>query len=110
MMCFFFISALNHRLHVNYDNSPMQYTQIFHVCKNGVFQMKNYDNFLILAQNIDRGFTRDPCFGAKIRRKYIPVNPSFTIIFKWDVTGCTLYGRMGIMFSFKLIHCEGSKR
>ena len=27
----------------HYDDTPMQYTAIFHGCKNGNFQMKNYD-------------------------------------------------------------------
>ena len=40
----------------------MQYTAIFHGCKNDKFQMKNYDIFLIFAQNIlvDRGYTVEP--------------------------------------------------
>ena len=35
----------------------MQYIAIFHDCKNGDFQMKNSDIFLIFAQNIDCGYT-----------------------------------------------------
>ena len=35
----------------------MQYTAIFHGCKNGNFQMKNCDVFLMFAQNIDCGYT-----------------------------------------------------
>ena len=35
-----------------YENMPMQYTTIFHGRKNDNFQMKNYDSFLIFAQNI----------------------------------------------------------
>ena len=64
---------------LHYENTSMQYTAIFHSCKNDNFQMKNCDIFLIFAQNIDRG-THDLCFRAKIRKKiYTPVNPSFTI-------------------------------
>ena len=37
----------------HYDNTPMQYTAIFHPCKNGRFKLKNCDIFLIFAQNID---------------------------------------------------------
>ena len=38
-----------------YDNKPMQYTIIFHGCKNGKFQMKHKTIFIfILAQNIVR--------------------------------------------------------
>ena len=39
----------------HYEN--MQYTMIFHGCKNYNFQMKNSDIFLIFAQNIDFGYT-----------------------------------------------------
>ena len=41
----------------HYDNKPIQYTAIFHGCKNDYFQMKNCDDFLIFAQNIDCGYT-----------------------------------------------------
>ena len=40
---------------LNYDNTLIQYTVIFHGCKIYHFQMKNGDIFLIFAQNIDRG-------------------------------------------------------
>ena len=50
----------------HYENTPIQYTVIFHGCKNDYFQMKNYDVFLIFAQNIDRGYTLEPphCGGS----------------------------------------------
>ena len=35
------------RLH--YENTPMQYTAIFHGCKNVHFQMKNFNIFAIFA-------------------------------------------------------------
>ena len=41
----------------HYENMPMQYTAIFHGCKNDNFQMKNCDIFLIFAQNIDCGYS-----------------------------------------------------
>ena len=41
----------------HYDNTPVQYTAIFHGCENDNFQMKNCDICLIFAQNIDRGYT-----------------------------------------------------
>ena len=63
----------------------VQYTAIFHGCKNDNFQMKYFDIFLIFAQNIDCGYTLEPpqreavltsthnlCFGAKIRKNCIP--------------------------------------
>ena len=63
-------------------------TAIFHGCKNDNFQMFFFFFFffLIFAQNIDCGYneavltsTHNLCFGAKVRKKYTPVNPSFTI-------------------------------
>ena len=38
----------------------VQYTAIFHGCKNDNFQMKFFDIFLIFAQNIDCGYTLEP--------------------------------------------------
>ena len=38
----------------------MQYTAIFHGCKNVHFQMKMFNIFLIFAQNIDCGYTLEP--------------------------------------------------
>ena len=58
---------------------PMQYTAIFHGYKNDKFQMKNYDIFLIFAQNIDRGYTLEPPqVGCK---------------------GCNLHGHASMMFN-----------
>ena len=45
---------------LHYENTPMQYTSIFHGCKNVNFQMKNCDVFLTFAQNIDCGYTLEP--------------------------------------------------
>ena len=44
----------------HYENTPVQYTAIFHSCKSDNFQMKKCDNFLIFAQNIDSGYTLEP--------------------------------------------------
>ena len=41
----------------HYANMSVQYTAIFHGCKNDNFQMKIFDFFLIFAQNIDCGYT-----------------------------------------------------
>ena len=70
----------------------MQYAAIFKGCKNGNFQMKNCDIFLIFAQNIDFWYTLEPpqrggsneypqsLFKSKNKKiMYTPVNPSFTI-------------------------------
>ena len=44
----------------HYANMSVQYTAIFHGCKNGNLQMKKCEIFLIFAQNIDRGYTLEP--------------------------------------------------
>ena len=70
----------------------MQYAAIFHGCKNDNFQMKKVDDFLIFAQNIDRGYTfnrlseavltstHNLCFRAKIRKNVYPCKPQFYYI------------------------------
>ena len=45
---------------LHYENTPMQYTAIFHGRKNDNFPMKNCDIFHIFAQNIDCGYTLEP--------------------------------------------------
>ena len=79
----------------HYANTPMQYTTIFYCCKNVHFQMNFF--FLIFAENIDCEYTLEPpqrggsneCpqsnFWSKNKKKYTPVNPSFTIYIK---VGC----------------------
>ena len=72
----------------HYDKTHMQYTVIFHGCKNDNFQMKNCDFFLILAQNIDHGYTlqavltntHNLCLTAKIRKNVCPCKPQFYYI------------------------------
>ena len=44
----------------HYANMSVQYTAIFHCCKNDNFQMKIFDVFLIFTQNIDCGYTLEP--------------------------------------------------
>ena len=63
----------------------MQYTAIFHGCKNDYFQMKNCDVFLIFAQNIDcvcmleppqRGGSNEypqSMFQSNNKKQYIPL-------------------------------------
>ena len=48
------------RLNQHYANMSVQYTEIFHGCKNDNFQLKFFDYFYIFAQNIDRGYTLEP--------------------------------------------------
>ena len=81
------------RSHTNhYENLPMQYKEIFKVVKNENFLLKNFDIFLIFAQNIDCGYTLEPprrgssneypqsMFWSKNKKnRYTPANPSFTI-------------------------------
>ena len=44
----------------HYENTPMQCTVIFFTFKNDNFLLKNFDSFLIFAQNIDCGYTLEP--------------------------------------------------
>ena len=71
----------------HYEIIPMQYTAIFHGCKNVHFQMKHFDIFLIFAQTIDCGYneavltsTHNLCFRAKIRKNVYPCKPQFYYI------------------------------
>ena len=70
----------------------VQYTAIFHGCKNDNFQMKKFEFFLIFAQNIDCGYTLEPpprggsneypqsMFWSKNKKNmYTRVNPTFAI-------------------------------
>ena len=76
----------------HYANMSVQYTAIFHGCKNDNFQMKNFDIFLIFAQNIDCGYTLEPpqrggsneypqsMFWSKNKKNmYTRVNPTVSI-------------------------------
>ena len=61
--------------------TPMQYTPIFHGCKNDNFQMKNCDNFLIIAQNKDCWYTvltstQNLCLEQN-KKMYTPANARF---------------------------------
>ena len=93
----------------HYNYIPMLYSAIFRGCKKDNFQMKNYDNFLIFAQNIDRGYTLEPpqrggsneypqsmFFSKNKKIKYIPVHTSFTIQ-KWGVRGYKSHGHVILM-------------
>ena len=41
----------------HYENTPMQYTAIFHGDKNDNFQLQSFGYFHIFAQNICCGYT-----------------------------------------------------
>ena len=91
------ISSLNEPISIlkqsgHYANMSVQYTAIFHGCKNDNFQMKFFDIFLIFAQNIDCGYTLEPpqrggsneypqsMFWSKNKKNmYTRVNPTFSI-------------------------------
>ena len=51
--------ARQYKRRLIWDNR-MQYTTMFHGCKNDSFQMKICDDFLIFAQTIDRGYMLEP--------------------------------------------------
>ena len=71
----------------------MQYAEIFKVVKNENFQKKNFDIFLIFAQNTDCGYTLEPpqrggsneypqsMFWSKNKKnRYTPAKPQFLYI------------------------------
>ena len=70
----------------------MQYTAIFHGCKNVHFQMNFFNIFLIFAQNIDCGYTLEPpqgggsneypqsMFWSKNKKNVYPCKPQFYYI------------------------------
>ena len=77
---------------IHYANMSVQYSAIFHGCKNDNFQMKMFDIFLIFAQKIDCGYTLEPpqrggsneypqsLFWSKNKKNmYTRVNPTFSI-------------------------------
>ena len=70
----------------------VQYTAIFHGCKNDNFSDENFNIFLIFAQNIDCGYTLEPpqgggsneypqsmFWGKNKKNMYTRVNPTFSI-------------------------------
>ena len=70
----------------------MQYTEIVFSLKIENFQLKNFDIFLIFAQNIDCGYTlelprgggskeypQSMFWGKNKKNRYTPAYPSFTI-------------------------------
>ena len=73
-------------------------TGIFSALKFENFQLKNFDIFLIFAQNIDCGYTlellneavlmstHNLCFGAKIRKIGIPLHTP-VLLYKSGVKG-----------------------
>ena len=68
-------------LHVfYYENTPMQYTAIFHGCENVYFQMTIFNIFLIFAPEAVLTCTHNQCFGAKIRKIVYPFQPQFYYI------------------------------
>ena len=44
----------------HYENTPMQYTEIFYVVEKEIFRRNFLIFFLIFAQNIDCGYTLEP--------------------------------------------------
>ena len=77
---------------IHYENLPIQYTEILLALQIEDFQLKIFDIFLILAQNIDCGYTSEPprrggsieypqsMFWSKNKKnRHTPANPNFTI-------------------------------
>ena len=61
MLCYVMIMSISTppRRLTHYTKTSMQYTAIFHGCKNLIFREK-LKYFHIFAQNIDRGYTLEP--------------------------------------------------
>ena len=73
----------------HYEDLPMQHTEIFLALKIEYFQLKNFDIFLVFAQNINCGYTLElPRRGGSneypqsmfwSKNRYTPAYPSFAI-------------------------------
>ena len=92
IVCHLRIDPLRKTQNCHYANMSVQYTAIFHCCKNDNFQMKFFVIFLIFVQNIDCGYTLEPpqrggsneypqsMFWSKNKKNmYTRVNPTFSI-------------------------------
>ena len=83
----------------------VQNTKIFKVVKIENFQLKNFDIFLIFAQNIDCGYTlvheypRSMFWSKNKKNRYTPVYPSFAIQ-KWGLRGYTFHGHVFLVSQF----------
>ena len=69
-------NCLSIEFDIHYENMPMQYTENFKGVINENFQWKNFQYFLIFAQNIEAVLTStyNLCFRAKIRKIGIPLH------------------------------------
>ena len=63
----------------HYENLSMQNTEIFSVVKIENFQLKNFDIFLIFAQNIDCEYPQSMFWSKNKKNRYTPAYPSFAI-------------------------------
>ena len=64
--------ACNFGKEKHYENMSVQYTAIFHGCKNVNFQMKKCDNFLIFAQRGGSNEYQQSMFWSKNKKICIP--------------------------------------
>ena len=64
------MNRLNLTNSAHYANTTMQYTAIFHGCKNVYFQM-----IFFISNEYPQSM-----FCSKNKKKYTPVNPSLTIL------------------------------
>ena len=58
----------------------VQYTAIFHGCKNDNFQLKTFDIFLIFAQNIDCWYPQSMFWSKNKKKNVYPSKPPFFYI------------------------------
>ena len=59
---------------MHYANMPVQYTAIFHGCKNVHFQMTFFNIFLIFAQNIDYGYVHVRTASVRRFKRVLTIN------------------------------------
>ena len=76
----------------------VQYTAIFHGCKNGNFLMKKCEIFLSFAKNIDCGYTLEPPRGGS---KEYPQSMF------WSKNKKNMYTRVNPTFFYIKVGCSG---
>ena len=87
--------------HYHYANMSVQYSAIFHGCKNDNFQMKIFDIFQMFAKNIDCEYPQS-MFWSKNKKKYVyPCKPQFYYI----KVGCK-----GVYITWTCFHDEMYKK
>ena len=83
---------------LHYENTPMQYTEIFFfICKKKSKFL--VDNLLLkhrLWVHVRTAAPKIYVLEQKLEKYVFPVNPSFTVS-KWGISGCTFHGHVFLM-------------